>query len=110
MDTTIIKPIKPFTQICNERIIDKSINDESYRLLSYIEMQSENRKFYKNEIKDRFWRWDKKYLKAMSDLKEKWYIKHYPVRGDNWVVLHRKIELIYDVEQGLSTHPFTTSS
>lgn len=95
MKTVVNKQTKPYSQIKNSWITDTSISDAWYRLLCYIEMQSENWIFYKEEIKKRFWRWEDKYTGAMQSIKKAWYIDHYPVKNEKWSVTHRSIDL-YD--------------
>jgi len=95
MKTVVNKQAKPYSQIKNSWITDTNISDTWYRLLCYIEMQSENWVFYKEEIKKRFWRWEDRYTGAMQSIKKAWYIKHYPVKDEKWAVSHRAIDL-YD--------------
>jgi len=50
MKTVVNKQAKPYSQIKNSWITDTNISDTWYRLLCYIEMQSENWVFYKEEM------------------------------------------------------------
>ncbi|HPC34962.1 MAG TPA: hypothetical protein PLP73_04780, partial [Candidatus Absconditabacterales bacterium] len=65
------------------------------RLLCYIEMQADSRKFYKEEIKKRFGWGEDKYTLSMKALKKGGYILHYPVKDGIGKITNRVIELVY---------------
>jgi len=54
METLIKRRKRDFSQIQNDWIVSKELSDAAFRLLCYIEMQADSRKFYKEEIKKRF--------------------------------------------------------
>ena len=111
METIIKKQKKPFSQIDNSWIISKDLSDAAFRLLCYIEMQSESWIFYKEEIKKRFSRWEDKYAACMKLLKKNWHILHYPARNKSNKIINRVIEMVYEIKpEGVISMQWTSNS
>lgn len=107
METVIKRRKRDFSQIQNDWIVSKDLSDAAFRLICYIEMQADTWKFYKEEIKKRFWWWEDKYTLSMQALKKNWYISHYPVKNAQWKIDHWVIELTYETQPvGVKTTPW----
>jgi hypothetical protein len=107
METVIKRRKRDFSQIQNDRIVSKDLSDAAFRLICYIEMQADTWKFYKEEIKKRFWWWEDKYTLSMQALKKNWYISHYPVKNAQWKIDNWVIELTYETQPvGVKTTPW----
>lgn len=96
--TSVIKKKKNFTQVSNDWILDLRLSWDSYRLLCYIDMQSDDWMFYKSKIKKDLWFGEQKYTSCMQQLKSIWYISHYPQKNDKNKITNRVIELFYCIE------------